>query len=311
MQGQRVMVVGATGKIGKHLVRRLVEAGNEVHGIARFADHEPRERLVELGVTTYQRDVAEPAGLEGVPRDYDYVFHEAAVKFGAADDLRYTVELNVRAVGRAMEHFAGTRGFLFASTGNVYADTPDGATEADLPQPPSFYAVTRLGGEWMVDYFSRRNRTPAVVQRIFYAYHEEFGVPTDIARRIRDDAPVDLSTPFVNVIWLDDLLDAMIASAALASVPPTVLNMTGLERVSVRGMARRLGEIMGRSPRFTNEGGGSSLLGKADEMARLLGAPKTPLDEGLQRVAASVRRREFPLDHPTQFEKRTGFAAPP
>ncbi len=307
MHGQRVMVVGATGKIGKHLVSRLVEAENEVHGIARFGEPGQRERLTALGVTTYRRDVTRPDALADVPASFDYVFYEAAVKFGAEEDLDYTVELNVRAVGRAMEHFANTKGFLFASSGNVYADTPDGATEDDLPLAPSFYAITRLGGEWMVDYFSRRNRTPATIQRIFYGYHEEFGIPTDIARKVRDEEPIDLSTPYVNVIWLDDLLDMMIASAGVAAVPPKVLNITGLSKVSVRAMAERLGALMGKRPRFSKEEGGSSLLAVANEMARLLGSPNTPLDDGLRRVAESVMRREHPLDHPTQFERRVGF----
>ncbi len=309
MTGKRVIVVGGTGKIGRHLVRRLVELGNEVHSLARFSDptHATREEQEALGVKTFARDVAQADAFAGVPRDYDYVFYEVGLKFGSEADPEYTVEVNVRAAGRAMEHFAGVRGFLMASTGNVYADTVDGAAESDMPLPPSFYAITRLAGEWMVDYFSRRNNTPAVIQRIFYAYHEAFGVPTDIARQIRDGEPIDLSTPYVNVIWLDDLLELMIASAKLCAVPPRIINLTGTENVSVRWLAERLGELMGKEPKFVGEPGEKSLLGKTEEMVRLLGAPNTSLEEGLQRIARSVMAREYPLDHPTKWEKRAGF----
>jgi nucleoside-diphosphate-sugar epimerase len=307
MHNQRVMVVGATGKIGKHLMGRLVEAGNEVHGIARFGTPGQEEALKDLGVTTYRRDVTEPDCYEGVPDDFDCVFHEAALKFGSEADHEYTVAINVYAVGRSIEHFAKAKAFLVASSGNVYADTVDGATESDQPLPPSFYAMTRLGAEWMVDYFSRRNGTPAVIHRIFYGYHEEFGVPTDIARQIRDGEEIDLTTGYVNVIWLDDLMDKMIESAKVATVPARVLNLTGTENVSVRAIAERLGELMGIEPKFRGEPQPTSLLGKADEMARLLGPPETSLDEGLRRVAESVMAREFPLDHPTEWEKRTGF----
>jgi len=307
MTGKRVMVVGGTGKIGKHLVPKLVELGNEVHAIARFGTPGQRERLEALGVRCFASDVTCPAAFHGIPNDYDVVFHEAALKFGSEDDLDATVEINVRAVGRAMEHFAPARAFLFASSGNVYADCTDGADETVLPRPPSFYAMTRLGGEWMVDYFSRRNSTPAVLHRIFYGYHEEFGIPTDIARAVRDGVPVDLTTEFVNVIWLDDLMDAMIASWAVASVPPKVLNLTSPERYAVRAIAERLGELMGIKPKFKGTPKGTSLVARADEMVRLLGAPKTSLDEGLRRIARSVLAREHPLDHPTQWEKREGF----
>ena len=307
MTGKRVMVVGGTGKIGKHLVPKIVGLGNEVHAIARFGQLGQRERLEALGVRCFAADVTCPAAFHGIPNDYDVVFHEAALKFGSENDLDATMEINVRAVGRAMEHFAPTRAFLFASSANVYADSAEGADEATLPRPPSLYATSRLGGEWMVDYFSRRNGTPAVLQRICYGYHEEFGVPTDIARRIRDGEPIDLTTECVNVIWLDDLMDAMIASWRVASVPAKVLNLTSPERTSVRAIAERLGELMGIAPKFKGTPKGTSLLARADEMVRLLGAPKTGLDEGLRRIARSVLAREHLLDHPTQWEKRDGF----
>ena len=246
MEGKRVMVVGGTGKIGKHLVPKLVRLGNEVHAVARFGRPAQREALERLGVRCFATDVACPGAFHGIPNDYNVVLHEAALKFGSEDDLESTVEINVRAVGLAMEHFAGTRAFLFASSGNVYADGVAGASKAAIPRPPSFYAMTRLGGEWMVDYFSRRNATPAVIQRIFYGYHEEFGVPTDIARQVRDGEPVDLATEFVNVIWLDDLMDKMIESWQVAACPPRILNLDrhreGLRPLDCRAARRADGE---------------------------------------------------------------------
>ncbi len=307
MRGKLVMVVGGTGKIGKHLVRKLVEMGNTVHAIARFSNAEQLRILKDMGVKTFRRDVAQVGAFKGIPTDYDCVFHEAALKFGSESEPDYTVEMNVRAVGRAMEHFKKTRAFLFASSGNVYPDSRDGLDETAPPQPPSLYATTRLGGEWMVDYFSRRNGTPSVIQRIFYGYHEEFGVPTDIARQIRDGEAVDLTTSYVNVIWLDDLMDKMIASHKAARVPARILNLTGTRKVSVRLIAEKLGQLMGSKPKFKRTPKPTALLGKADEMARLLGEPKVSLDEGLRRVARSIMAREFPIDHPTQWERRKGF----
>ena len=307
MEGKRVIVIGAAGKMGKHLVPRLVELGNQVDALARFSDPTIRRRFEELGVGIYVRDLKDENALADVPRDYDYVFNMAGIKFGAGLDPAYTVEIQVMAVARIMEHFAGAQGIMYASTGNVYPDTVDGCTEEDTPLPPSFYGMTRLGAEWMTAYFCRRNRTPSLIQRIFYAYHEEFGVPTDIARQIRDDEEIDITTEYVNVIWLADILDLMIASAKLCSVPCEVLNMTGTQKVSVVEMARKLGELMGKEPRFRGTPKGTSLLGKADKMARLLWEPPTSLEEGLARVARSVMAREYPLDHATEWEKRDKF----
>ena len=307
MQGKHVMVLGASGKIGKHLVPRLLELGNQVDALARFSNPAVRGKFEQLGARIFERDLTDASALDGLPTEYDAVFNLAGVKFGADADPARTVELQVHAVGRAMEHFAASRAMLYASSGNVYPDTADGCTEEDAPCPPSFYGLTRLGAEWLIGYFCRRNHTPSLIQRIFYAYHEEFGVPTDIARQVRDGEAVDISTQYVNVIWLSDILDAMIKSVELCAVPCEVLNMTGVERVSVVDIAQKLGKLMGQEPSFKGTPKGTSLLGKADKMARLLGAPRTSLDEGLARVAQSVTAYEYPLDHRTEWEKRDKF----
>jgi nucleoside-diphosphate-sugar epimerase len=196
---------------------------------------------------------------------------------------------------------------MYASSGNVYPDTLDGCSEDDMPQPPSFYGMSRLGAEWMTEYFCRRNNTPALIQRIFYAYHEEFGVPADIARQVRDGEAVDITTEYVNCIWLDDILDLMMASAEMCAVPCEILNMTGTQKVSVVSIAEKLGEMMGKTPTFKGTPKGANLLGKAAKMAQALWEPPTSLDQGLEKLARSVMAYEHPLDHPTEWEKRDKF----
>lgn len=302
-----IMIVGPTGKIGKHLVKMLVEQGHQVSGIARFGRPGQQEELDELGVKTYKADVSEWNALDGMPAEFDIVFHMAGLKFGSTANPSATVNMNVFTTGRVMEHFKDSGCVLYSSSGNVYPDTVDGCSEEDAPGASSLYATTRMGAEWMVEYFSVRNNTPAVNQRIFYGYNTEFGVPTDIARQIRDEEEIDLTTPFVNVIWLDDLMDVMYRSWEVASVPAKYLNLTGTEKVATREIAEKLGKLMGKEPKFKGTPNKVALLGKTDEMVRLWGQPKVSLDEGLKRVAESVMAREHPIDHPTMWEVRTGY----
>ena len=196
---------------------------------------------------------------------------------------------------------------MYASSGNVYPDTVDGCSEEDSPHPPSFYGISRLGAEWMTEYFSRRNNTPALIQRIFYAYHEEFGVPADIARQVRDEEEVDITTSYVNAIWLWDILEIWMDAMKLCSVPCEMLNVTGTQKLSVVEIANKLGALMGKEPRFKGTPKGTNLLAKCDKMASLLGEPPTSLDQGLERLAESVMAREYSLDHPTEWEKRDKF----
>jgi len=301
------MIIGPTGKIGKHFVRKLVEMGHAVSGVARFGMPGQEDELRSLGITTYKRDVSEWNAFEGLPVEFDIVFHMAGLKFGSSANPPAAVNMNVFVTGRVMEHFQASGCVLYSSSGNVYPDTAEGCSECDPVGASSLYATTRMGAEWMVDYFSRRNNTPAVNQRIFYGYNTEFGVPTDIARQVRDGEEIDLSTSYVNVIWLDDLMDVMYRSHEVAAVPAKYLNLTGTEKVSTRTIAEKLGQLMGKEPRFKGEPAELALLGKTDEMVRLFGPPKVSLDDGLARVAESVMKHEHPIDHPTMWEKRTGF----
>jgi nucleoside-diphosphate-sugar epimerase len=301
------MIVGPTGKIGKHLVKMLVADGHDVSGIARFGTPGQQEELDALGVKTYKRDVAKWDALEGIPGEFDIVFHMAGFKFGSTADPTATINMNVFSAGRIMEHFKDSGCVLYSSSGNVYPDSVDGCAECDPVGASSLYATTRMGAEWMIEYFSIRNNTKAVNQRIFYGYNTEFGVPTDIARQIRDGEEVDLTTGFVNVIWLDDLMDVMYRSWEVASVPAKYLNLTGTEKVSTREIAEKLGKLMGIEPKFKGTPSEKALLAKTDEMVRLFGMPKVSLDEGLERIAQSVMAREHPIDHPTMWENRTGF----
>ncbi len=307
LKGKRIMVVGGTGKIGKHFTPYLVEQGANVSTVALFSGKAERRRYEKLGVKCYHRDLGKLGALKGVPRKFDQVFNMVGLKFGSEQDPDLTLRVNVYSAAQVMEHFASSGVISYASSGNVYPDTKRGADESTLPIPASYYALTRVGAEMMTDWYSRRNRTPAVVQRIFYAYNREFGVPADIARQVRDGESVDLSTSKVNVIWLDDLMDQMVQSMRYGEAPARILNLTSPKIYSVRDIANRLGKLMGRKPRFKGKPKGTNLLADASEAGQLFGEPGTSLQQGLKIVAESVMKREFPLDKPAKWEKRSGF----
>lgn len=307
LKGKKIMVVGGTGKIGKHFTPLLAERGAKVSTVAVFSSRGERNRYEKLGIKTYHRDLSRLNAFRNVPRKFDWVFHMAGLKFGSEENPDLTLRVNVYSASQVMEHFEPSKVIAYASSGNVYPDTKDGADESVLPIPQSFYALTRVGAEMMTDWYARRNKTRAVVQRIFYAYNREFGVPADIARQIRDGESVDLSTSKVNVIWLDDLMEQMIESMNHGEAPAKILNLTGPEVHSVREIATKLGKLMGKKPKFKGKPKGANLLADASQATKLFGKPKTSLDEGLEMLAESVMKHEFPLDKPAKWEKRSGF----
>lgn len=152
-----VLVTGGTGYIGAHVVRLLLDRGDEViivddleTGIAERVPGVPIEvfDVSEMSATDRLQDVMLGHGVTAV-------IHFAARKQVAqsvAQPLRYFRDnvgglLNVLDAMRRAE----VRDILFSSSAAVYGDAEDGAvSEASVPHPMNPYGETKLVGEWLV-----------------------------------------------------------------------------------------------------------------------------------------------------------------
>jgi nucleoside-diphosphate-sugar epimerase len=96
----RAFVTGATGFIGGHVARRLVESGWQVSALARSPER--TVGLKELGVTLVPGDITEPTSLEGPMAKADAVFHLAAwYQLGVMDRMKM-FQINVKGTENVM-----------------------------------------------------------------------------------------------------------------------------------------------------------------------------------------------------------------
>src|SRR5690348_7475354 len=81
MRGATVLVTGATGFIGSHLVERLVSEGADVRYLVRAARPRgaPRRNLPSPGARPVLGDLISGLGLAGAVQGADLVFHLAGV----------------------------------------------------------------------------------------------------------------------------------------------------------------------------------------------------------------------------------------
>ena len=135
------------------------------------------------------------------------------------------------------------------STGNVYPMTPvssGGSTEQDPPGPEGEYAMSCLGRERMFEYFSRTRGTRVSLLRLNYACELRYGVLVDLARKVWQRQPIDLTMGHVNVIWQGDANAMALRAIEHCAAPPFVVNLAGPERLSVRRICQELGRLMKR-----------------------------------------------------------------
>ncbi|HLK64972.1 MAG TPA: NAD(P)-dependent oxidoreductase [Bryobacteraceae bacterium] len=309
LQGD-VLVLGAGGKMGPslaRLARRASDAAGSPRRIlaaSRFPDENLKRQMASQKIEAISCDLLDREQLALLP-DCPNVLFLAGRKFGSTGNLALTWATNVVLPAMAAERFRGSR-IVALSSGNVYALSADPATEQTTPAPVGEYAQSVLARERVLEYFSVRDQTPVALLRLNYANDLRYGVLLDIGQRVWHRQAMPLATGWVNVIWQRDANSIVLRSLALAESPPLVLNVTGPERLSVRWIATRFGEIFGIEPRFEGVEAETALLSDASLCCKLLGTPSVGPEEMIAMTADWIRAGGATLDKPTRFEVRDG-----
>lgn len=309
------IVLGAGGKIGPSLVAMLARAlreidpGRRVYAVSRFTRRSVLERIRRFpNVEVIETDLSDRSSVESLPEAKNVIFMVGR-KFGTEEDPGLTWVTNVYIPALVAERFRRSR-LLVYSTGNVYPLVhvfTGGSVEEDTPAPVGEYGWSALARERVVTYFIKRNREASgVIIRLNYACELRYGVLVDIALRVYREEPIDLSMSFFNVIWQGDANNYVLRSLRLASNPPTILNVTGPEIVSVRWVAEEFGRRFGKRPVFVGQERTDALLNNASRLFRLFGYPRVPLSRMIDWVAQWVAEKRPLYNMPTHYEVRDG-----
>jgi nucleoside-diphosphate-sugar epimerase len=278
-----------------------------VIGVSRFSDQSIAEKMRAAGVVTVACDLMAEGALASLP-DAQNVVYMAGTKFGATGQEERTWAINAFLPGLVASRFRDARVVVFSS-GNVYPFTPvmqGDCGEHTPPGPVGEYAQSVLGRERIFAYFAQRYGIPSVLFRLNYAVELRYGVLLDVARKVWLGDEVDLRMGHVNVIWQGDANAYALRALALAASPPRVLNVTGPEVLSVRGLARRFGELLGRTPRLVGTERPDALLSNAQRAFALLGYPQVPVGKVVEWVASWVVAGGQVYDKPTKYQVRDG-----
>src|SRR5262245_24181238 len=209
--GGDIILLGAGGKMGPslaHRVKRAIDAsGNtrRVIAVSRFATQNERERLDAAGIETISCDLLDRDAVANLP-ECENVLFLAGRKFGSKDRIDLTWAMNTVVPANVASRFRSSRIVVF-STGNVYpfvSAQTGGSVERDATDPRGEYAQSCLGRERVFEYFSCEFGTRALLFRLNYAVDLRYGTLVDIASKVYESRPVDITVSQFNTIWQGD-----------------------------------------------------------------------------------------------------------
>jgi len=275
LSGARVLVTGAAGFIGSHLVERLLREGAHVVGVDSFEDYYPRAlkeanlavALANRRYTFMEADVHTLATLTGhdgvtrleeLVRDCSRVYHlaaQAGVRASWGQSFRVYAENNVLATQLVLEacRESAVERVVYASSSSVYGDSPTLPLHEDaVCRPISPYGVTKLAGEHLAQLYWTCRGVPTVSLRFFTVYGPR--QRPDMAfniflRALLDGEPLAVfgdGRQTRDFTFVADIVEALVRAG---SAPPgSVMNIGGGSRVSLSDVLGMIGEVTGTRP---------------------------------------------------------------
>lgn len=304
-----IMILGAGGKVGPTvalMAKRAVDAAGLKKKVIAV-DVQPLDGLAKQGIKTLTCNMLDLDAVSKLPK-VENIVYMVGRKFGSTGSESMTWAINVIVPYHVARTFTSSRIAAF-STGCVYPVMDiktGGATELVAAEPVGEYAQSCLGRERMFDYYSENTGECVVHLRLNYALELRYGVIHDIAARILNGAPVDVTTGFANGIWQGDASNQVLMSLGLASTPATILNVTGPEIFAIREVATTLGRLMDKEVKFSGTENGMGYLNNACKANSLFGNPTVPLGTVIEWVAHWVKTGGRSLGKATHFETQNG-----
>lgn len=247
----RSFVTGGSGFIGQHLVRRLVEQGQQVRCLVRSDARAKSLRALEA--EPVRGDLLDAESLRALVAGCDYVFHLAGVTKGIGGKTFFEVNVGgVTAVGQACARQPTPPRLVFVSSLAAIGPSPDGqpVTEELEPRPVSCYGRSKLAAEKSLRQFASAQSAAIVRPPIVLGEHDPNGMFLfqGIARSGIHFVPT-FRRHSVSIIHVDDLVSAIWEIAARGKSLNQDDRAQGVYHVASNEAPRysELGQMIGRA----------------------------------------------------------------
>ena len=254
---KKVLVTGADGFIGSHLVERLIKDGYDVKAFTYYnsfnswgwLDTFPKERLKEIEI--FSGDIRDPNGVKEAMKGVDGVFHLAALiaipfSYHSPDsyvDTNIKGTLNVLQAARQL----GTERILVTSTSEVYGTAQYVPIDEKHPfQGQSPYSATKIGADRLAESFYRSFGLPVTIVRPFNTYGPRQSaravIPTIITQLLNGADNIKLGSlkPTRDFNYVKDTVNGFVKIAESEKTIGEEINIATMNEISIGELANEI-----------------------------------------------------------------------
>lgn len=260
----KVLVTGADGFIGSHLVETLVSRGYDVRafilynsfGTHGWLDHVGKEIKTEIEI--FPGDIRDGDSVRQASRDCTKILHLAAlisIPYSYRNPESY-LDTNIRGTLNVLQagRYHDVERIIHTSTSEVYGTAVSVPIREIHPlQPQSPYAASKIGADHIALSFFHSFNTPVVVLRPFNTYGPRQStravIPTIISQILDGQKPLKLGAlhPTRDFSYVKDTVEGFLkaASTSIEQVKGKVINIGANFEVSVKDTVKIIAETMG------------------------------------------------------------------
>jgi len=250
----RVLVTGATGLVGSHLVERLLEDGDEVRALVR--DPKRGQPLERLGAELHQGDLLDSRSLQRAAEGVEIVYHCAArVALPYQGDPKKIFLTNVEGTRRMLEASlkAKVRRFVFVSSVAVYGDPAEPLIAEDHPLAPQGpYAESKARSEELIREAQGQGLETVILRPcVIYGPRDHNFLPQIFETFSQRRFPlVEGGRQPLDMVYVTDVAEALVLAGRSERASGQVYNVTDGETHTIRELIELFGEVIERPPQL-------------------------------------------------------------
>ncbi len=272
----RVLVTGAAGFIGSHMVDRLLSAGHSVVGFDNLVTGQRRfleSAMAHPQFSFHEADLLDRKSLAGAMEGAELVVHFAAnadVRFGTVN-RRKDLEQNTIATWNVLETMReqGSKRIVFSSTGSVYGEPDIFPTPETCPFPiqTSLYGASKLAAEGLIQAYCEGIGLQGYIFRFVsilgerYSHGHVFDFYQQLAGHPEHLHVLGDGHQRKSYLYVQDCIDAIFTAIERADGKLNIFNLGTDEYCEVNDSVRWICEYLDLHPKLTYSGGERGWVG--------------------------------------------------